>query len=276
MTAAKKMAGRHRHRLGNDKLLTLYRQMVAIRLFEERVNDLYTRALMPGLAHLYIGEEAIAVGVCEALQRDDYITSTHRGHGHCLAKGADARPDVRRAARQGSRLLQGQGRLDAHRRPGHRQPRRQRDRRRQRRHRHRRGVLVEVSRKTASVAVCFFGEGALGQGLLYEEMNLAQLWKLPVIFVCENNGYNEYTHFSESTAGEVGARAAAFGIATETVDGQNVRDGLHRRRRSTSSGRAQRRAARRSCSARPTAITAITSATSPAPTTGRRRKSRSG
>src|SRR4029079_18474588 len=75
--------------IGKEKLLTLYRQMVAIRLFEERVNDLYTRAVMPGLAHLYIGEEAIAVGVCEALRQDDYITSTHRGHGHCLAKGAD-------------------------------------------------------------------------------------------------------------------------------------------------------------------------------------------
>src|SRR5262249_23556347 len=78
--------------------------------------------------------------------------------------------------------------------------------------------------QTGQVAVCFFGEGALGQGLLYEEMNLAQLWKLPVLFVCENNGYNEYTHFSESPAGEVSARPAAFGMATETIDGQNVRD----------------------------------------------------
>jgi pyruvate dehydrogenase E1 component alpha subunit len=78
--------------------------------------------------------------------------------------------------------------------------------------------------KTGQVAVCFFGEGALGQGLLYEELNLAQLWKLPVIFVCENNGYNEYTHFSESTAGEVPARAAAFGMRHETIDGQNVRE----------------------------------------------------
>jgi pyruvate dehydrogenase E1 component alpha subunit len=78
--------------------------------------------------------------------------------------------------------------------------------------------------KNGRVAVCFFGEGALGQGLLYESMNLAQLWKLPVIYVCENNGYNEYTHFSESTAGDVPARAAAFGIAHETIDGQNVRD----------------------------------------------------
>src|ERR1700686_5874665 len=71
-----------------ERLLRMYRRMVMIRLFEEQVNDLYTRALMPGLAHLYIGEEAVAVGICEALHRDDYITSTHRGHGHCLAKGA--------------------------------------------------------------------------------------------------------------------------------------------------------------------------------------------
>ena len=78
--------------------LRMYRRMLAIRLFEERVNDLYTRALMPGLAHLYIGEEAVAVGVCEALHRDDYITSTHRGHGHCLAKGAAPGPHVRGAA----------------------------------------------------------------------------------------------------------------------------------------------------------------------------------
>jgi pyruvate dehydrogenase E1 component alpha subunit len=78
--------------------------------------------------------------------------------------------------------------------------------------------------KTGQVAVCFFGEGALGQGLLYEEMNLAQLWKLPVIFCCENNGYNEYTHFSESTAGDVAKRPEAFGILTKTIDGQNVRE----------------------------------------------------
>jgi acetoin:2,6-dichlorophenolindophenol oxidoreductase subunit alpha len=209
--------------VGTEKLLTLYRQMVAIRLFEERVNDLYTRALMPGLAHLYIGEEAIAVGVCEALNRDDYITSTHRGHGHCLAKGAD--PKLMFAELLGKELgyCKGKGgsmhiadpatgNLGANAIVGGSA-----------------GIATGAAYaskylKNGRVAVCFFGEGALGQGLLYEELNLSQLWKLPVIFACENNGYNEYTHFSESTAGDVVARAQAFGMATETVDGQNVRD----------------------------------------------------
>jgi TPP-dependent pyruvate/acetoin dehydrogenase alpha subunit len=209
--------------IGVDRLIHMYKQMVAIRLFEERVNDLYTRALMPGLAHLYIGEEAIAVGMCEALTREDYITSTHRGHGHCLAKGAS--PDRMFAELLGKEAgyCKGKGgsmhiadpdtgNLGANAIVGGSA-----------------GIATGAAfaakqLKTGQVAVCFFGEGALGQGLLYEEMNLAELWKLPVIFVCENNGYNEYTHFSESTAGEVLARAAAFGIANETLDGQNVRD----------------------------------------------------
>src|SRR3954471_14788324 len=209
--------------IGRDRLLHMYRQMVAIRLFEERVNDLYTRALMPGLAHLYIGEEAIASGICEALRRDDYITSTHRGHGHCLAKGAS--PDRMFAELLGKEAgyCKGKGgsmhiadpdtgNLGANAIVGGSA-----------------GIATGAAYaakylKTGQVAVCFFGEGALGQGLLYEELNLAQLWKLPVIFVCENNGYNEYTHFSESTAGDVPARAAAFGMRTATIDGQNVRE----------------------------------------------------
>src|SRR5580765_5356979 len=203
--------------------LRMYRQIIAIRRFEERVNDLYTRALMPGLAHLYIGEEAVAVGVCEALRKDDYITSTHRGHGHCLAKGAS--PDLMFAELLGKKAgyCKGKGgsmhiadpdtgNLGANAIVGGSA-----------------GIATGAAfaakyLKTGQVAVCFFGEGALGQGLLYEEMNLAQLWKLPVIFCCENNGYNEYTHFSESTAGDVPKRAEAFGILTKTIDGQNVRE----------------------------------------------------
>jgi pyruvate dehydrogenase E1 component alpha subunit len=209
--------------IGTDMLLRLYRQMVAIRLFEERVNDLYTRALMPGLAHLYIGEEAIAVGVCEALRKDDYITSTHRGHGHCLAKGADPKlmfaellgKEVGYCKGKGGSMHiadPGTGNLGANAIVGGSA-----------------GIATGAAYsakhlQTGQVSICFFGEGALGQGLLYESMNLAQLWKLPVIYVCENNGYNEYTHFLESTAGDVIKRAEAFGIATETIDGQNVRE----------------------------------------------------
>ena len=206
----------------NETYLRMYRRMLSIRLFEERVNDLYTRALMPGLAHLYIGEEAVAVGVCQALRKDDYITSTHRGHGHCLAKGASA--DLMFAELLGKKAgyCKGKGgsmhiadpetgNLGAN-------------------------AIVGGSAALATgaaysskylnqdrVVVCFFGEGALGQGVLYESMNLAQLWKLPVVYVCENNLYNEYTHFTETTAGEIVARPAAFGLQSATVDGQNVR-----------------------------------------------------
>src|SRR5271163_4063370 len=202
--------------------LRMYRQMVAIRQFEAQVNELYTRALMPGLAHLYIGEEAVAVGVCEALDRNDYITSTHRGHGHCLAKGAS--PDRMFAELLGKEAgyCRGKGgsmhiadpatgNLGANAIVGGSV-----------------GIATGAAfsaktLKTGQVAVCFFGEGALGQGVLYECFNLAQLWKLPVIYVCENNMYSEYTHFSETTAGDIPARAAAFGIKAETVDGQDVR-----------------------------------------------------
>lgn len=219
-TAAKKAATENA--IGTEQLVRFYRQMMAIRLFEERVNDLYTRALMPGLAHLYIGEEAVGVGVCEALHRDDYITSTHRGHGHCLAKGAS--PDLMFAELLGKKTgyCKGKGgsmhiadpatgNLGANAIVGG-------------------SAGIATGAAFASkylgskrVAVCFFGEGALGQGLLYEEMNLAQLWKLPVIYVCENNMYNEYTHFTETTAGDILARPMAFGILAESLDGQDVR-----------------------------------------------------
>src|SRR5690242_17041682 len=205
-----------------EQWLHMYRQMVSIRLFEEQVNYLYTRALMPGLAHLYIGEEAVAVGVCEALRLEDCITSTHRGHGHCLAKGAS--PDRMFAELLGREAgyCRGKGgsmhiadpatgNLGANAIVGGSV-----------------GIATGAAfaakkLKNGRVAVCFFGEGALGQGSLYEVMNLSQLWKLPVIYVCENNMYNEYTHFSETTAGTILGRATAFGIEATTVDGQDVR-----------------------------------------------------
>ena len=200
----------------------IYRRMVMIREFEEQVNELYTRALMPGLAHLYIGEEAVAVGICEALQQKDYITSTHRGHGHCLAKGAS--PDRMFAELLGKEAgyCRGKGgsmhiadpatgNLGANAIVGGSTGIAT-------------GAALSSSRLgTGQVTVCFFGEGALGQGVLYEVMNLAALWKLPVLYVCENNLYNEYTHYSETTAGDMLSRGAAFGVHAEGVDGQDVR-----------------------------------------------------
>ena len=205
-----------------DQNLRFYRQMMAIRLFEERVNDLYTRALMPGLAHLYIGEEAVAVGVCEALRPDDYITSTHRGHGHCLAKGAS--PDLMFAELLGKEAgyCKGKGgsmhiadpatgNMGANAIVGGSVGIAT-------------GAALSAKRlANGRVAVCFFGEGALGQGSLYEVMNLAQLFKLPVVYVCENNLYTEYTHFKETTAGDILTRATAFGLFAAQVDGQDVR-----------------------------------------------------
>jgi pyruvate dehydrogenase E1 component alpha subunit len=206
----------------DERWLHFYRQMLKIRLFEEEVNQLYLGAKMPGLAHLYIGEEAIAVGVCEALRRDDYITSTHRGHGHCLAKGASVDKMFAELLGKEAGYCRGKGgsmhiadqdtgNLGANAIVGGSA-----------------GIATGAGlsikmRGSNQVAVCFFGDGALGQGLLYETMNMASLWKLPVLYVCENNQYNEYTHYSETTAGEVTARAAAFGIHTESVDGQDVR-----------------------------------------------------
>src|SRR3989442_349030 len=208
--------------MSRDQWLQMYAQMLRIRVFEEHVSELYTSAKMPGLAHLYIGQEAVAVGVCQALRADDYITSTHRGHGHCLAKGAAVDrmfaellgkaagycrgkggsmhiADQERGNLGANAIVAGSAGIAT-------------------------GAAFTAKRLASGrVAVCFFGEGALGQGVLYEVMNLASLWTLPVIYVCENNLYNEYTHYSETTAGEMLARPKAFGIRTEDVDGQDVR-----------------------------------------------------
>jgi len=205
-----------------EQWLHMYEQMMKIRLFEEQINELYKTGKMPGLAHLYAGEEAVAVGVCEALRVDDNITSTHRGHGHCLAKGAEINLMFAELLGKAAGYCGGKGgsmhiadpktgNLGAN-------------------------AIVGGSAGIATgagfsakylgqdrVSVCFFGDGALNQGLFYETMNMATLWKLPVIYVCENNLYGEYTPMRETTAGSLTARAAAFGMQTVEVDGQDVR-----------------------------------------------------
>jgi TPP-dependent pyruvate/acetoin dehydrogenase alpha subunit len=220
-TAASKQKEQHALPGNREQWLVMYELMLKIRLFEEQVNELYTSAKMPGLAHLYSGQEAIAVGVCHALRRDDYITSTHRGHGHCLAKGASVDRMFAELLGKAAGYCRGKGgsmhiadqemgNLGANAIVG--------------------GsaalatgaALSSKMRGSDQVTVCFFGDGALGQGVLYEAMNMAALWKLPVMYVCENNLYTEYTPITETAAGDIGARPQAFGIHTETVDGQDI------------------------------------------------------
>ena len=204
-----------------EDYLRMYRQMVKIRAFEDNANKLYLDAKMPGLTHMYSGEEAVAVGICEALLATDKITSTHRGHGHCVAKGADfkqmfcellGKEEGYCRGKGGSMHIadQSNGNLGANAIVGGSM-----------------GIATGSALrakllKSDDVTVCFFGDGATAQGLLYEVMNMAALWKLPVIYACENNGYSEYTTTEEIVAGKITARAEAFGIEAYQVDGQDV------------------------------------------------------
>ena len=204
-----------------EDALRMFRQMLRIRTFENNANQLYLSAKMPGLTHMYSGEEAVAVGICDALLASDKITSTHRGHGHCVAKGADfkamfcellGKKEGYCRGKGGSMHIadQSNGNLGANAIVGGSL-----------------GIatgaaLTAKFKGTGDVAVCFFGDGATAQGLMYEVMNMAALWTLPVIYACENNGYSEYTKTEEIAAGSIVARAEAFGIESFQVDGQDV------------------------------------------------------
>ncbi|SIT04700.1 pyruvate dehydrogenase E1 component alpha subunit [Roseivivax lentus] len=204
-----------------EDYLQMYRQMVRIRTFEDNANQLYLSAKMPGLTHMYSGEEAVAVGICEALEITDKITSTHRGHGHCVAKGAEfkemfcellGKEEGYCRGKGGSMHIadQSNGNLGANAIVGGSM-----------------GIatgsaFTSKMLGTGDVTVCFFGDGATAQGLWYEVMNMAALWNLPVIYACENNGYSEYTKTEEIAAGSITARAEAFGIEAHQVDGQDV------------------------------------------------------
>jgi len=204
-----------------EAYLRMYTQMVRIRAFEDQANQLYLSAKMPGLTHMYSGQEAVAVGICEALEVTDKITSTHRGHGHCVAKGAEfksmfcellGREEGYCRGKGGSMHIadQSNGNLGANAIVGGSM-----------------GIATGAALSAkrlgnGGVAVCFFGDGATAQGLMYEVMNMAALWKLPVIYACENNGYSEYTKTAEIAAGSLTARAEAFGIEAHRVDGQDV------------------------------------------------------
>jgi TPP-dependent pyruvate/acetoin dehydrogenase alpha subunit len=202
-------------------MIDLYRTMVRIRLFETEVRRLHLAGRIPGLIHLCLGQEAVAAGVCAALGQRDYIASHHRGHGHCIGKGADVSQLFAELAGRCSILGQGRGgslhvydpangNLGTNGIVGGGVPLAT-------------GAALSASlQRDGRVAVTFFGDGALNQGLVFECFNLAALWSLPVIFVCENNHYGEFTAIESVAAGtDLKRRAAVFGITTLDVDGMD-------------------------------------------------------
>jgi len=213
------MAGKS---LGRDKMLEMYTMMIKARFFEETVIELYAQGLVPGLAHLYVGEEAVAAGVNSALNKDDYITSTHRGHGHLVTKGGDMKRMMAEIFGRKDGYCKGKG-GSMH--------------------------IVDVSlgilgangivgggiplatgaglsakyRKTNQVVACFFGDAASNQGSFHESLNLASVWKLPVIYVCENNLYQiSVREEKQRNIKDISQRGVAYGIPGVSVDGNDV------------------------------------------------------
>jgi acetoin:2,6-dichlorophenolindophenol oxidoreductase subunit alpha len=208
--------------LTGDKASWIYDRMVTIRSFEERVAKLFADGRIPGFVHLYAGEEAVAVGVCAHLNDSDYITSTHRGHGHCIAKGVPVGPMMAELFGRTDGCCKGKGgsmhiadvsrgMLGANGIVGGGPPLAC-------------GSALAAKRKgTGAVTACFFGDGAAEQGTTHEAMNLAAIWKLPVIFVAENNGFAESTPVGyHCAAGDIADRAASYNIPGAAVDGYDV------------------------------------------------------
>ena len=204
------------------KLIEMYTTMVKIRLFESKVSELFAANKIPGVVHLYIGEEAVASGVCATLTDADYITSTHRGHGHLLAKGGVIKYMLAEMFGKKTGYCKGKGGsmhiadielgiLGANGIVGGGPPLATG------------AALAAQYRDTDAVAVCFFGDGASNQGTTHEAMNLAACWKLPVIFVNENNMYGlSACTLDTMCIADVADRASAYGIPGVVVDGNDV------------------------------------------------------
>ncbi|MDQ9098409.1 thiamine pyrophosphate-dependent dehydrogenase E1 component subunit alpha [Bacillus licheniformis] len=208
--------------LTKEKAVWMYQKMLEIRYFEDQVHQLFAKGILPGFVHLYAGEEAVAAGVCAHLNDEDTITSTHRGHGHCIAKGCDLKGMMAEIYGKSAGLCKGKGgsmhiadfdkgMLGANGIVGGGFPLACG------------AALTAKYKKTKNVSVCFFGDGANNQGTFHEGINLAAIWKLPVIFVAENNGYGEATPFSYASSCEsIADRAAAYGIPGVRVDGKDA------------------------------------------------------
>ncbi|HXQ20539.1 MAG TPA: thiamine pyrophosphate-dependent dehydrogenase E1 component subunit alpha [Candidatus Acidoferrales bacterium] len=205
-----------------EQLFHMYRTMVTIRRFEETIRDLFFQGQIPGFVHVSIGEEAVPTGVCAALTDKDYITTTHRGHGHMLAKGGEPKRMMAELFGRKTGYCKGKGGsmhivsyelgiLGANGIVGA-------------------GIPIATGAALASsfrgneaVAVSFFGDGASNEGTFHESLNLASLWKLPAIYVCQNNAYAEFTATSESTSvKDIAVRAAGYDMPGVVVDGNDV------------------------------------------------------
>ena len=204
-----------------DQLLALYERMLLIRRMEERLRADAAAGNLPGAVHLYIGQEAIATGVCARLRNDDLITSTHRGHGHFLAKGGDPKAMMAEIWAKRTGICKGMGGsmhvadfskgiLGANGIVGG-------------------GFAIATGAALAAkllhdtrVSVAFFGDGAANQGVFMECLNVSSLWKLPLVLVCEHNQFSEFTPTAHCTSGEIVDRARAFKIPTTVIDGNDV------------------------------------------------------
>jgi acetoin:2,6-dichlorophenolindophenol oxidoreductase subunit alpha len=205
--------------LSRDELKRAYRKMFMIRTFEERVVKEFAAGNIPGFAHVYIGQEASGVGVCHDLTDEDLIGSTHRGHGHCIAKGCDVAGMMLEIMGKAGGLCGGKGgsmhiadlskgMLGANAIVGGAPPIAVG------------AALTQKYKKTGRVSVAFSGDGASNQGTVFEAMNLAVVLKVPAIFIFENNGYGEHTAASYSVGGgSISDRARSFGMIAEVVDG---------------------------------------------------------
>lgn len=208
--------------IGNSDLLRMYRRMVSIRAFEESLSDMFGKGLLGGTSHFCIGQESCAVGVISAARDDDWLISNHRGHGHLLARGLDIARVMGElmgklsgycGGRGGSQHLSAMDHcfLGTNGITGG-------------------GIPIATGaalalkyRKSSSIAIVFFGDGASNQGTFHESLNMASLWKLPVLFVCENNLYGMSNPVSKSCAsGSVAVRAQAYAMRGETHDGFDV------------------------------------------------------
>jgi pyruvate dehydrogenase E1 component alpha subunit len=208
-------------KLGTDELLSIYRMMLLIRRFEEQVIELFQEGVLPGFLHVAIGQEAIAAGTGAALRPEDYIGSTHRAHGHVLAKGSSSAGMMAELMGRVTGYCRGKGGsmhvadlshnvVGANGVVGAGAPMMT-------------GVALTLQQRgEGGVAVAFYGDGATNQGNVHEAMNLAQLWHLPVIFVCENNGYAESTpYWQHAPVADLASRGLAYDMKTISVDGND-------------------------------------------------------